>query len=262
MSLNQSVSTTITAGNPFTSSTPYTNHNDSNPFESSISTSTTTSATDPADLSSPQPSQSDTSSPEGSEPQTLMEHRRHKGRAENLTTATTTITQTTEPMSPRYPASLIHTLSIGEIQEPQEKDAALQELGAPPHARGLLLLAEMSSAGNLMTQDYTEACVKAARENKEFVVGFVSQRTLNSETDDAFLSFAPGVSLPAEGEIDGIKSDGKGQQWRGPEEVIGKAGIDVCIVGRGILGAADRGREARRYRKAAWEAYEGRIGRT
>lgn len=150
---------------------------------------------------------------------------------------------------------------MGEAEGPQDRSAALEELGAPPHARGLLLLAEMSSVGNLMTPQYTEACVKAARENKEFVVGFISQRSLNSEMDDAFLNFAPGISLPAEGEIDGIKSDGQGQQWRGPEEVIGKAGIDVCIVGRGILGSVDRAREAERYRKAAWEAYEGRIGR-
>lgn len=112
-----------------------------------------------------------------------------------------------------------------------------------------------------MTPQYTEACIKAARENKEFVVGFVAQRSLNGEADDAFLSFAPGISLPAEGETDGINSDGKGQQWRGPGEVIGRAGIDVCIVGRGILGAVDKGREAERYRKAAWGAYEGRVGR-
>ncbi|KAK4693942.1 hypothetical protein P7C71_g3543, partial [Lecanoromycetidae sp. Uapishka_2] len=264
MSLNQSVSTTITTGNPLSSSTPYTGRSDINPFESSISTSTSVSTTEPAsnDQHPAYPSHSGTSSPDLSEPQMLMEHRRQKGRAESLATATTTITQTTESTSPRHPASLIHALSMGETEEPQDKSAALQELGSPPHARGLLLLAEMSSEGNLMTPEYTAACVSAARENKEFVIGFVSQRSLNAEADDAFLNFAPGVSLPAEGETDGIKSDGKGQQWRGPEEVIGTAGIDVCIVGRGILGALDRGREAARYRKAAWEAYEARIGRT
>jgi len=192
-----------------------------------------------------------------------MMHRRQKGRAGSLTTATTTITQTTEPTLLPHPAALIHALSIGETQGPQDKAAALEELGAPPHARGLLLLAEMSSAGNLMTEEYTQVCINAARVNKDFVVGFVSQRSLNSEADDSFLNFAPGVSLPIEGEAEtnGVRGDGKGQQWRGPSEVIGKAGIDVCIVGRGILGAVDRSREAERYRKAAWEAYEGRLGR-
>ena len=112
-----------------------------------------------------------------------------------------------------------------------------------------------------MTKEYTQACVKAARENKQFVLGYVSQHSLNEEAEDSFLSFAPGISLPAEGETDGNKSDGKGQQWRAPQEVIGRNGIDVVIVGRGILGKIDRAKEAERYRQAAWEAYEQRIGR-
>ena len=111
-----------------------------------------------------------------------------------------------------------------------------------------------------MTKQYTQACVKAARENKHFVLGYVSQQSLNEEVEDSFLSFAPGISLPAEGEADGIKSDGKGQQWRAPQEVIGRDGIDVVIVGRGILGKIDRAKEAERYRQAAWDAYEQRAG--
>ena len=112
-----------------------------------------------------------------------------------------------------------------------------------------------------MTPEYTKSCVEAARSNKEFVVGFIAQQSLNSEPSDAFLSFAPGISLPAEGEKDGKKSDGKGQSWRGPSEVIGRDGIDIVIVGRGILNAEDRAEEAERYRQASWDAYEERIGR-
>lgn len=52
-----------------------------------------------------------------------------------------------------------------------------------------------------------------------------------------------------------------GQTWRSPREVVVKNGADVIIVGRGVLGAKDRKAEAGRYRKAAWEAYEQRIGR-
>lgn len=151
-------------------------------------------------------------------------------------------------------------LSQGE-DEPQDRATALQELGPPPHARGLLLLAEMSSEGNLITPEYTKACISAARSNRDFVLGFVAQRSLNQTPEDAFLSFAPGISLPAEGRIDGVKSDGNGQQWRSPDEVIGRDGADIVIVGRGILGAEDRAKEAERYRKASWEAYEERIGR-
>ena len=108
--------------------------------------------------------------------------------------------------------------------------------------------------------------MRAARAERGFVVGFVSQRSLNGEEGDAFLSFAPGVGLPeeeeGEGKVEGErKGDGKGQVWRGPEEVVGRDGVDVCIVGRGILGKLERGREAERYRRAAWEAYERRVGR-
>lgn len=138
----------------------------------------------------------------------------------------------------------------------------LEELGAPPHARGLLLLAQMSSEGNMMTAEYTAACVEAARQNREFVVGFVAQKNLNTEGNDAFLTFTPGVGLTPEGTFDrGVRGDGKGQVWRTPKEVIAKDGADIVIVGRGILGADDRGKEAERYRQGAWEAYESRIGR-
>ena len=147
-----------------------------------------------------------------------------------------------------------------ESDESHDREKMLEELGPPPHARGLLLLAEMSSAGNLLTPEYTDACIKAARSNREFVLGFIAQRSLNQQADDAFLTFTPGISLPKEGQ-ELVEGDGKGQQYRGPEQVIGRDGVDVVIVGRGILGATDRAREAERYRKAAWEAYEGRIGR-
>ena len=111
-----------------------------------------------------------------------------------------------------------------------------------------------------MTPEYTDTCIQAARENQDFVLGFVAQRSLNSEPGDAFLTFAPGVSLPKEGD-ELVRGDGKGQQYRGPEQVVGRDGVDVVIVGRGILGATDRAREAERYKEAAWKAYEVRIGR-
>ena len=150
---------------------------------------------------------------------------------------------------------------MGETSDgTHDKRQALEELGPPPHARGLLLLAEMSSAGNLLTPEYTNACVTAARANHDFVLGFIAQQSLNKDPDDAFMTFAPGISLPKERD-ELIKGDGKGQQYRGPDQVVGRDGVDVVIVGRGILGAADRGREAERYREAAWEAYERRIGR-
>ena len=172
--------------------------------------------------------------------------------------ATTTISQSYESLStPRMP-TLMKTFSEGE-ESPEHQQQALHELGPAPHARGLLLLAEMSSAGNLATADYTKACVDAASGDRAFVTGFISQRSLNRSPDDNFICLAPGVTLPPEGQEDAVTTDGKGQRWRDPGEVVGRDGIDIIIVGRGILQAADRKREARRYQKKAWEAYERRL---
>ncbi|KAG7005262.1 orotidine 5'-phosphate decarboxylase [Physcia stellaris] len=117
-------------------------------------------------------------------------------RKGSIVTATTTISQTFEPGPPS--PGLYRSLSSGE-GDVQDKEMALQELGPPPHARGLLLLAEMSCEGHLMTQDYTSTCLRVARKDREFVVGFVAQRSLNTQPEDTFITFTPGINLPPEG---------------------------------------------------------------
>lgn len=178
-------------------------------------------------------------------------------RKSSVVTATTTISQTVEH-SPTIPWRRSLSASDATLQD---KEQALQELGPPPHARGLLLIAEMSSEGNLITPEYTSTCVSAARVHADFVLGFIAQHSLNSASKDLFLNFTPGVNLPPEGDEGGKRGDGLGQQWRSPKEVIIGEGVDVIIVGRGILGAKDRRAEAERYQKKGWEAYEERIGR-
>ncbi|KAL8827094.1 MAG: hypothetical protein Q9191_003393 [Dirinaria sp. TL-2023a] len=181
------------------------------------------------------------------------------GRKGSIVTATTTISQTFEPGPPS--PGLYRSLSSGE-GDAGDKELALQELGPPPHARGLLLLAQMSSEGHMLNEAYTSACVDAARKHTDFVLGFIAQRALNEGSNDAFLTLTPGVNLPPEGARGAWNtSDGMGQQWRTPKEVVGKDGADIVIVGRGILNAKDRPKEAERYRRAAWAAYEERIGR-
>ncbi|KEQ77630.1 orotidine-5'-phosphate decarboxylase [Aureobasidium namibiae CBS 147.97] len=131
--------------------------------------------------------------------------------------------------------------------------ALSQAAHKPPLLRSLLILAEMSSAGNLMTGSYTEQCVVEARKNPEFVMGFIAQRSLNEQPGDNFVTMTPGVQIGATG-------DGLGQQYNTPEQVIIEAGTDIIIVGRGVYGAQDKRAKAEEYRVRAWKAYEERIG--
>ncbi|GAO48994.1 orotidine-5'-phosphate decarboxylase [Saitoella complicata NRRL Y-17804] len=128
----------------------------------------------------------------------------------------------------------------------------LKSIGLPLN-RGLLLLAEMSSAGSLATGSYTDATISMARRHKDFVMGFVAGRRLSDREGEDFITMSPGVGLDDKG-------DSMGQQYRTPKEVIGACGSDVIIVGRGIYGKGkDVVKEAKRYRDAGWAAYLGRI---
>lgn len=172
----------------------------------------------------------------------------------------TTVTQSYEPAaSPRTGKNLGD--GLGDELFPGIEEA--------PMERGLLILAQMSSAGNLMDARYTDACVQAAREHRGFVMGFVSQQGLNAQPDDAFIHMTPGCQLPpADADEQGNGNgngapmgDGKGQQYNTPQRLIEGAGVDVVIVGRGIIKAGNPQSEAERYRREAWRAYLSRIHR-
>ncbi|KAJ8086758.1 orotidine 5'-phosphate decarboxylase [Marasmius tenuissimus] len=144
--------------------------------------------------------------------------------------------------------------------------AGLASVGLPL-GRGLLLLAEMSTKGALTVGTYTEEAVRMARDNRDFVIGFIAQRRMEevgvttadegSQSKDDFLILSPGVGLD-------VKGDGMGQQYRTPREVVLESGCDVIIVGRGVYGkdpsATDAIRaQAIRYKEAGWKAYEERV---
>ena len=143
-----------------------------------------------------------------------------------------------------------------------EEPALLPGIEEAPMERGLLILAQMSSKGHFMNAEYTDACVEAARENKDFVMGFVSQENLNRQPEDDFICTTPGCQLPPAGEDEDatVNGDGMGQQYNTPRKIVVQQGCDIVIVGRGIIKAEDPAKEARRYQAKAWEAYEQRVG--
>ncbi|MEK7643797.1 MAG: orotidine-5'-phosphate decarboxylase [Patescibacteria group bacterium] len=127
----------------------------------------------------------------------------------------------------------------------------LKEIGLPKN-RALLLLAEMSSAGALATGEYSASTIQMARENQDFVIGFITTKKLTDEP--GFINFTPGVKLTGLG-------DNLGQQYLTPEKVIIENQSDIIIVGRGIYEAENPKMEAEKYRLAGWQAYLQRTGK-
>lgn len=113
----------------------------------------------------------------------------------------------------------------------------LREVGLAK-GRGLLLLAEMSSAENLAIGDYTQKAIDWAKKYDDFVIGFIGMKKLID--DEKFITMTPGVNLSSTG--DGLK-----QQYNTPEKVIAD-GSDIIIVGRGIYEATNPLVEAKKYR--------------
>ena len=122
---------------------------------------------------------------------------------------------------------------------------------------GLLLLAELSVAGNLTDDIYKQKSAAMAAELTDSVTGFISRGAFPGSEN--FLILTPGVKLEADppspkgfGEA---STDGKGQQYLTPTTAIA-GGSDLIIVGRGIIQATDPVATAIEYEKAGWNAYQ------
>lgn len=120
-----------------------------------------------------------------------------------------------------------------------------------PRECALILIAQMSSIGNLAGSAYTSAAVEMARESGDFTIGFIGNgsspdeiKKLRALCGDDFLIFAPGINLDSSG-------DAQGQAYNTPSKAV-TAGADVIIVGRGIYQAKDPAESAKLYKKESW----------
>tara|TARA_B100000282_G_C31721709_1_gene486346 strand:+ start:177 stop:986 length:810 start_codon:yes stop_codon:yes gene_type:complete len=119
-------------------------------------------------------------------------------------------------------------------------------------AGGVLLLAQMSSRGNLLNPDYTDQVVAKGREHSG-VFGFIGNGSrpnelseLRAKVGKEKMIWTPGVNLTVgDGEM--------GQRYGDPREAV-LAGSDCIIVGSGIHRADDPASAAKAYAEASWNA--------
>ena len=124
--------------------------------------------------------------------------------------------------------------------------------------RSSFVLARMSSKGNLINETYSRKCFEIARKFPNVVSGFIGHgkdvddiRRFKAKFPSGILLLTPGVKLER-------GTDAMGQQYITVEDAI-QGGADCIIVGRGIIKAKDRKKEAKIYRERAWKSYNERI---
>ncbi|MCT6868960.1 MAG: orotidine-5'-phosphate decarboxylase [Apibacter sp.] len=119
-------------------------------------------------------------------------------------------------------------------------EASLEVFG---ESTGVVTIAEMSSKGTLTDENYKTKAVEISNKITN-VIGCVAQSKLPA----SLLLFTPGVNLTESG-------DEKGQQFNTPEKVFSEYHTDFIIVGRGIYGALDSEKSAKKYQEEGWKAY-------
>ncbi|TVR29005.1 MAG: orotidine-5'-phosphate decarboxylase [Spirochaetaceae bacterium] len=123
---------------------------------------------------------------------------------------------------------------------------------------GALLLARMSSRGNLISQEYTRRVFEIGGRRRHQVPGYIGHaedhaalRALKRQVPPGQLLLVPGVNLSAQG-------DDLGQQYLDVNSAV-SGGADAIIVGRGIYQEQDPAAAAQSYRSAAWSALQHRM---
>ena len=115
---------------------------------------------------------------------------------------------------------------------------------------GVLLLAQMSSRGNLLNPNYTDEVVRLGIQHTG-VFGFIGNgsrpeelKLLRANVGVEKMIWTPGVNLQ-------IGDGAMGQRYGDPTEAV-LAGSDCIIVGSGIHGSDDPASSAKAYADASW----------
>ena len=117
---------------------------------------------------------------------------------------------------------------------------------------GVLLLAQMSSRGNLLTEEYCEKVVEKGIQS-DGVLGFIGNGSRPDELKDLRLRvgeqkmiWTPGVNIAVgDGEM--------GQRYGSPYDAV-IAGSDCIIVGSGIHRSENPSEVAKQYAQLSWQA--------
>jgi uridine monophosphate synthetase len=117
---------------------------------------------------------------------------------------------------------------------------------------GILLLAQMSSRGNLLHNEYTLETIATGKASPH-VLGYIGNGSsaddvakLRNLVGDAQMIWTPGINLDS--------GAGKmGQRYGNPHDSI-MSGSDIIIVGSGIHRAENRSAAAKLYAEASWDA--------
>lgn len=117
---------------------------------------------------------------------------------------------------------------------------------------GILLLAQMSSRGNLLNTEYTHETIVTGK-GSPHVIGYIGNGSssedvskLRSLVGETQMIWTPGINLDGgPGEL--------GQRYGNPRDSI-ISGADIIIVGSGIHNAENRATAAKLYAEASWNA--------
>ena len=144
------------------------------------------------------------------------------------------------------------------ISGPDIVDGCMAAWSDAGRSGGVLLLAQMSSRGNLLAGAYSDAVVAHGR-NHDGVMGFIGNgsrpeelRDLRNRVGQGRMIWTPGVNLAVG---DGLM----GQRYGHPRDAV-LAGSDAIIVGSGIHKAEDPVAAAKAYAEASWNALLERGG--